>query len=206
MTTIVLLSDDTVFSLGLASLASGSDWEVVRAGSDRRSVTSALSRASPDVVVLDEETTDLALCGEIGALYPKTPLLVFGGERRSDEAVVAAVRAGARGFVLKSAEPEQMLTAIASVAAGHGFLDPSVTLRVISWAFDAQEVDYPAGLSPREMEVLGYVIEGEPNKRIAKRMGLSENTVKTYLRRAYRKLNCHTRSAAAAKLAREGLL
>ena len=206
MTSVLLLSNDTIFSLGLSSLiASDPSMELAHVADETESVWDELALSTPDVIVLDQETTQTEhLCAELTARYPDVHVLIFASPNQADAGVHAAVRGGARGYVLKTAEPDQLLAAIKSVAEGNGFLDPSVTLRVISWATGTVSESHPAGLSRREMEVLGFVLEGEPNKRIARRMGLTENTVKTYLRRAYRKLNCRSRSAAAAALARHG--
>jgi len=206
VTRVLLVSDDTIFSLGLASLvASESSFELLGIAHDRAAVWDALANSDPDVIVLDEDTLGSnGLCGDLTARHPRTPVLVFARAQEQDDGLLAAVRAGARGYVVKTSDSEHLTSAIKCVASGHGFLDPSVTLRVISWVSRTDHPSYDGVLSPREMEVLGYVIDGEPNKRIARRMGLTENTVKTYLQRAYKKLDCHTRSAAAATLARNG--
>jgi DNA-binding NarL/FixJ family response regulator len=179
--------------------------DIVDVGSDRDALWDALGPQRIDVVLIDDEVPQaMALCAEVAAREPNVPVLVVGRSDDEDAAPLAAVRAGAHGYAVKSADDYRVLEAIRSLASGEGFLDPSVTLRVLSWATHNDGPSVVAGLSPREIEVLGYVLQGEPNKRIARRMGLTENTVKTYLRRAYRKLGCHTRTAAAAKLARLG--
>lgn len=208
MGSVLLVSDDTIFSLGLAALIeSDAALEFLGAATDREALWEALRRTIPDIVVLDLQTRDSAsLCSAITAQCPESPVLAFAGAEDGEDTLFAAVRAGARGYVVKTADTDHVLAAINTVVAGDGFLDPSVTLSVIAWATGSADHAYVAdGLSPRELEVLGYVVDGEPNKRIARRMGLTENTVKTYLRRAYRKLNCHTRSAAAAMLARRSI-
>jgi two-component system NarL family response regulator len=208
VTTVLLVSDDTVFSLGLSTLVSDDpSWDVVHVPGERSAVMSVFGRRTPDVTVLDQESPEFStLCADVTQRRPDAPVLVLANASNGDDRLLEAVRGGARGYVMKTSDPDQLLAAMKAVADGQGFLDPTVTLKVISWVTRNRRTEHPGGLSPREMEVLALVLEGEPNKRIARRMGLTENTVKTYLRRAYRKLGCHTRSAAAAALARRGFL
>jgi DNA-binding CsgD family transcriptional regulator len=85
-------------------------------------------------------------------------------------------------------------------------LDPRVTRTVIDWARHDGRPSAGAPLTRREIQVLQLVAKGEPNKRIARALGVTENTVKGYLRRVFEKLGCSTRSAAVAEAARRGLL
>jgi DNA-binding NarL/FixJ family response regulator len=162
----------------------------------------------PDVVVIDyglDNEAALPLCRSVTQKHAGLPVLILSPVL-SDEGVRGAIEAGARGYVYKDLPQEALSRTLHRLAAGQSVLDPKVTARVMAWAAQGP-VDVDAdGLSVRERQVVRHVALGEPNKQIAKRMGLTENTVKTYLRRAFRKLDIQSRSAAAAVAARRGLL
>jgi len=168
-----------------------------------------IARAHPDVVVVDyglAEDGALPVCRAIAELRPVLPVLVIS-EVLSDTAVRGSIEAGANGFLYKDVDTGDLRTAIKRLAAGESVLDPRVTGRVILWASQQPLDESPEHtLSGREVEVMRRVARGESNKEIAKRLGLSQNTIKTYLQRAYRKLDTQSRSGAAALVARQGIL
>ncbi len=208
MTSVLVLTDCTVFGLGFEALAADDDtFELVAQANAQRGMR-LLEESRPDVVVLDfgiDGGRAISLCKTISQRWPALPVLMLSNVL-DDEAVKAAIEAGARGYLYENADRERLRSAVEWLAQGQGVLDPLVTRRVMNWATRNGSEAAPDTLSEKEVEVLRLVSQGEPNKRIAKAMGVSENTVKTYLRRAYRKLGCHTRSAAAAALAQRGLL
>jgi DNA-binding NarL/FixJ family response regulator len=121
----------------------------------------------------------------------------------SDHARIdAAVEAGAVGYLLKDAEPETLLDGIRAVARGESPLDPRAARRLLSRTArsgSAPTTDHgvPAGLSPREAEVLRLVVEGLLNKQIAQRLGITERTVKAHLTSAYQRIGVADRTQAA---------
>jgi DNA-binding NarL/FixJ family response regulator len=128
-----------------------------------------------------------------------------------DEYVAAALRAGVSGFLLKVAPPEDLVTAVRTVAAGHGLLDPAVTLRVIASYASAPAPD-PARaaaltkLTERETDVLALVAAGHSNAEIAARLYLGEATVKTHVSRILLKLGLRDRVQAVAFAYESGLV
>jgi RNA polymerase sigma factor (sigma-70 family) len=218
MITFALFTESAVMALGFAALAS-EEPDVRFLGSapaDKGLETLAAGR--PDVVVIDFHNDGghatgayataapaVTLCEAIGRRWPTVAVLVVSDEV-DDRSVRALLEAGARGYLSKSADGSSLMAAIRELADGHGVLDPRVTRAVIDWAKQPRVDGAAEELSDREVEILRLVSHGEPNKRIAKRLGVTENTVKTYLRRAYKKLGCNTRSAAAAALAQRGLI
>jgi DNA-binding NarL/FixJ family response regulator len=128
-----------------------------------------------------------------------------------DEYVTAALRAGVSGFLLKVAPPEDLVTAVRTVAAGHGLLDPAVTLRVIETYASAPSPDPVraaalAELTERETDVLALVAAGLSNAEIAARLYLGEATVKTHVSRILLKLGLRDRVQAVAFAYESGLV
>jgi DNA-binding NarL/FixJ family response regulator len=208
VTTFVVLTDCTLLRSGFEALAATyTDLVLAGTASATPDAEALVAATRPDVVLIDYGLADeraLPLCRAITRLMPGVPVLVISGVL-SDEAVRGAIEAGAQGFLYKDVETDELRTAIRSLAEGASVLDPRVTGRVIVWASQHSSDAAEDMLSAREVEVVRRVARGESNKEIAKRLGLSENTIKTYLRRAYRKLDCQTRSAAVALVARRGL-
>jgi DNA-binding NarL/FixJ family response regulator len=209
LTRFVVVTDCTMLVMGFEALAEwDADLALVGTGSDTHDVVQLIDRAGPDVVVIDRQLSDdraVPLCEMISNHKPRVAILVISPDL-DDEAVRGAIEAGARGFVYKDMDRSELAATLKRLASGEAVLDPRVTGRVIGWAAKRSGEIAEDGLSGREAEVVRRVAKGESNKQIAKRLGLTENTVKTYLRRAYQKLDCQTRSAAAALAAQRGLL
>jgi DNA-binding NarL/FixJ family response regulator len=167
-----------------------------------------LEASRPDVMIIDfglDDDAALPLCKMISHQYPDLPVLILSPVL-TDEGVHGAIEAGARGFVYKDLPQDSLKQTIHRLSTGESILDPKVTARVMAWATQGPLAINVDGLSLRERDVVRGVALGEPNKQIARRLGVTENTVKTYLRRAYRKLDIQSRSAAAAVAAKRGLL
>lgn len=209
MSSILLVSESTIMELGFESLAEDDETLIFLGRVSPRDALKRTEEVMPDVLIVDfgtEPGSAVRLCEIVSRHRPGLPILVFSNVL-DDTAVRATVDAGAKGYVYKNADRTTLRSAIRWLSEGLGFLDPMITRGVIDWV-TTRPGFLPTGeeLSARELEVLRLVSRGEPNKRIARQMGLTENTVKTYLRRAYRKLNCSSRTAAAAVLAQRGLL
>jgi len=208
-TTFVVLTDCTLLRSGFEALAAAYvDLELLGVGTSVPEAQALVARTRPDVVLIDYGLADdgaLPLCRAITNQRPGLPVLIISGVL-SDDAVRGSIEAGALGYLYKDADTDQLCAAIKRLAAGESVLDSRVTGRVIVWASQNPVDTTEDNLSAREVEVVRRVARGESNKQIARRMGLSENTIKTYLRRAYRKLDCQTRSAAAALVAQRGML
>ena len=206
-TRFVLLTDCAVMRLGFEALAQGDpDVDFAGAAMSDAEALALIDLEKPSVVVLDHAVASGAerLCRIVHRHHPTLPVLVLS-DALDDAAVRGSIDAGAQGFMYKDAPPEDIKSALVRLGQGESVLDPRVTGRVIEWASQRPVEIADGRLSSREIDVVRRVAHGESNKQIAKRLGLTENTVKTYLRRAYRKLDCQTRSAAAAVVARWGL-
>jgi RNA polymerase sigma factor (sigma-70 family) len=209
VTTFVVVTDCKVLQSGFEAVAdSYGDLELAGVAGFIDDPESLVLRTGPDVVLIDYGLGDdraLQVCRAITKFRPQLPVLVISGVI-SDAAVRGCIESGARGFLYKDVDTRDLRDAIKRLAAGESVLDPRVTGRVILWASRHEFDTAPDTLSPREAEVVRRVAQGESNKEIAERLGLSQNTIKTYLRRAYRKLDTRTRSGAAALVARRGTL
>jgi DNA-binding NarL/FixJ family response regulator len=171
----------------------------------------------PDVVVMDvrmpgqngiEATRALQTPPRSSDYVPKVLMLTTFD---IDEYVYDALRAGASGFLLKDATPEELVAAVRIVAGGDALLAPSVTRRLIEDFARSAPPPRPAGnrlaeLTERELEVLGHVAGGGSNKEIAAELGISENTVKNHVRNILEKLHLHSRREAVMYAVREKLL
>jgi DNA-binding NarL/FixJ family response regulator len=208
MTSILLVSESAIAELGFESLAANDDSLTFLGRTDPREADERMAALNPDILVVDfamEATRVMRLCEHFSQLRPNLPILIVSGVLDGN-AVRACIDAGARGYLYKNADRSSLRSAISWLADGYAYLDPVITRHVIDWAARSSVDPASDSLSARELEVLRLASRGESNKRIARRMGLTENTVKTYLRRAYRKLDCRSRTAAAAALVQRGLL
>jgi DNA-binding NarL/FixJ family response regulator len=192
---------------GLVSvLGDEDDLEVVgEAGSGREAVM-RVQRLQPDVVLLDLEMADLDgvdAIPQLLALRPGLGIVVFTAYD-TDERVLGAVRAGARGYLLKGASAEEIARGIRTVHTGGSYLEPRVASKLIA------EVSSPRrgtlSLSPREREVLRLVADGLPTKQISLSLAITERTVKFHVNSILRKLGADNRAQAVALAAQRGLL
>lgn len=206
---VVVIDDHEIIRAGLSALLGReSDIHVVGMASTGEEGLDLIADLKPDVAVVDyslPRMSGVEVCEEVVGRHPDTAVVVLTSFMH-DEVVLKAVEAGARAYVYKDVEGRDLKRAIRAVAKGEAMLDPKVTARVLRWAH-RRTVGYGDGaLSLREIEVLRLVARGGTNRSIAEAMGVSENTIKTYLRRALEKLDCHSRSEAAAAAAQRGLL
>jgi DNA-binding NarL/FixJ family response regulator len=211
---VVLVDDQAMVRAGLRMvLAAEPDIEVVGEAADGAAGVRAVTEQRPDVVLLDVRMPGmdgLEAARRILASDVPTRVVVLT-TFDEDEYVAAALRAGVSGFLLKVAPPEDLVVAVRTVAAGHGLLDPTVTLRVIE-SFAAAPAPDPsraaalAQLTERETEVLALVAAGASNAEIAARLYLGEATVKTHVSRILLKLGLRDRVQAVAFAYESGLV
>jgi len=196
MIRLLLVDDHEIVRAGLrALLRSIEDMEIVgEAGCVSEAVREA-ARLAPAVVLMDmrlPDGTGLDACREILAEAPSTRIL-FLTSYADEQAVTAAVLAGAAGYVLKDAGYKALVCAIRDAAAGRPALDPRLAEPVIARLQRAE------ALSPQERRVLDLVVHGKTNKEIGADLGLSDKTVKNYLSNVFQKLGITRRTQAAGK-------
>jgi DNA-binding NarL/FixJ family response regulator len=196
---VVLADDHPVVRRGLSALLKTLDGvEVVgQAGTGVDTVKEvALSR--PDVVIMDLRMPDLDGVGatqQIMRSYPGTAVLVLT-MFDEDAMVAAALRAGARGYLLKGADQDEIERAIRAVAGGDVIFTQAVAQRVLANLTAPRESSVLAGLSPREQEVLDAIATGANNATIADRLGLAPKTVGNHISSIFLKLGVASRSEA----------
>lgn len=211
MTTRVLVVDDhPVFRDGLTALLdSYDDIDVLAIADDGPQAIAALERTDVDVVVMDlnlptmsgvETTARIARLAE-------PPLVLVVTMVDDDDTVVAALRAGARGYVLKGATGAEIVAALRTVASGGAVFGAGVAAQVLtltSSAAPAITSETATGLTEREREVLTLIAEGATNAHIARSLGLTVKTVQNYVSRILDKLQVSDRTQAALHVRRRG--
>jgi DNA-binding NarL/FixJ family response regulator len=205
---LLLVDDHEVVRIGLrAVLGRDPEIEIVgEAGTSAEAVSQA-DRLKPDVVLLDIRLPDgggVEACREILGTRTGTRVL-FLTSFADDDTVLAAIVAGAGGYLLKEIGSEELIRSIKVVAGGQSILDSKVTERVLQWmkTLEAPAVEPKVeGLSPQEQRVVALITQGQTNKEIAVSIGLSEKTVKNYLANIFQKLQITRRSQAAAFFAK----
>jgi DNA-binding NarL/FixJ family response regulator len=201
---VALVDDHAVVRSGLEQLLGGEpDLEVVGTASDGDQALELVRRTRPDVVLMDLQmpgtdgvTATRRIVEEVG-----TDVLVLTSFSDATR-IVAALDAGAVGYLLKDAEPEDLIEGIRAVSRGESPLHPRAARQLLqARSGPRDEVD----LTPRELEVLGLVRQGLANKQIARRLGISERTVKAHLTSAFARIGVPDRTQAALWAERHGI-
>lgn len=208
MTTVLLVDDQALLRMGFRLvLDAEDDLEVVGEADDGRSAISQATALRPDVVLMDVRMpgmNGIEATERIVAELPESRVLILT-TFDLDEYAFAALRAGASGFLLKNAEPTELVAAIRSVASGDAVISPRVTRRMLEiFSGHLPEAGAePSGidprleeLTPREVEVLRAIAAGLSNSEIAAQLFLSEATVKTHVGRILAKLGVRDRVQA----------
>jgi len=208
---VVIADDHPMFRYGLAAILAGAvEIEVVGEADDGQQLVTMVERELPDVVL-----TDLAMPGLDGATatsrilhrHPEVGVLVLT-MHEDDEALFAALRAGVRGYLLKDADRDDIVRAVLAVAAGEAVYGAAVARRIVDFFTGAQH-RYAAQVFPeltaREREVLNLVATGCGNHEIARRLVLSEKTVRNHVATILTKLQAPNRAAAVAKARDAGI-
>jgi DNA-binding NarL/FixJ family response regulator len=206
MIRVLVVDDHPVVRHGLmAMLRWEQDMELVGEAADGAEAVQMILSHHPDVVLLDLRLPRLSgvdVMRQTRASAPDTRFLVLT-TYDTDEYIGPALAAGAHGYLLKDAEPDDLVRAIKALAQGGAALQPKVAARVLGRLLDEGESE---GLSERELDVLRLLPSGSSNKEIAVQLGLSENTVKTHLGHIFAKLNVQSRAEAVSVAMQRGLL
>ncbi len=203
---VFLVDDHEVVRGGLRTLLEvDGDIEIVGEASTAEEAVTRGVALGPDVAVLDVRLPDgdgIEVCRELKSRLPNLQCLMLTSFA-DDEALLAAIMAGASGYVLKQIRGNDLLDAVRRVARGESLIDPAMTKRVLDRLRTGPEHDDRIDqLSDQERRVLDLVAEGLTNRQIAERLYLAEKTVKNYVSNMLAKLGMDRRSEAAAYAAR----
>lgn len=207
---VVVVDDHAVVRAGLTQLlAAAPGIEVVGDAGDGDEALTVVAATAPDVVLMDLQmpgTDGVAATRRITAEHPGSQVLVLtsfsDGER-----ILSALDAGAVGYLLKDADPAEMVQGIHAVHAGESPIHPRAARELLLARSRGSRGDAGAepGLTPREREVLRLVSTGLANKQIARRLGISERTVKAHLTAVFQRIGVADRTQAALWAERHGL-
>jgi DNA-binding NarL/FixJ family response regulator len=201
MIRVFLLDDHEVVRRGLADLLTSSgDIEVIGESGSAQEAARRIPALRPDVAILDARLPDgngIDVCRDIRAVDSSIKGLILTSYE-DDEALFAAIMAGAAGYVLKQIRGTDLVDAVRRVAAGQSLLDPAITTRVLERIRSGVEQPRELkSLTEQERRILEYVAEGLTNREIAGKMFLAEKTVKNYVSSVLAKLGLERRTQAA---------
>ncbi|HSC50523.1 MAG TPA: response regulator transcription factor [Gaiellaceae bacterium] len=204
MIRVLLAEDHGLVRAGLERLlATAEDVEVVGGAADGAEAIELALRLRPDVVLMDLSmpgVDGIEATRGIVAANPDVQVVILTS--LSDrERILAALDAGAIGYLLKDAEPEELIGGIRAAARGESPLAPKAARALLTARAERERAE----LSDRERDVLRCVAEGKPNKLIARELGISEKTVKTHLTRVFQQLGVTDRTQAALWAREHGL-
>jgi DNA-binding NarL/FixJ family response regulator len=204
-TRVFLLDDHEVVRRGLRELLEAEDdMEVVGEAGTAEEAYGRIPATTPHVAVLDLQLPDgdgIDVCRDVRSKHPEIACLMLTSFS-DDEAVYAAILAGAAGYILKQVRGTDLVDAIRRVAAGESLLDPAVTTRVLERLRHKDDDDPLAALTDQERKILDLIAEGLTNRQIGERMFLAEKTVKNYVSNMFAKLGMSRRTEAAGVAAR----
>jgi DNA-binding NarL/FixJ family response regulator len=205
VTRVFLLDDHEIVRRGLRELLDAeADLQVVGEAGTAEEAYGRIPATTPDVAVLDVRLPDgdgVEVCREIRSKHPEIACIMLTSFA-DDEAVYAAIMAGASGYVLKQVKGTDLVEGIRKVAGGQSLLDPLVTTRVLERLRHKDDDDELARLTDQERRILELIADGLTNRQIGEQMFLAEKTVKNYVSHIFTKLGMSRRTEAAAYAAR----
>lgn len=203
---LMLVDDHPVVRQGLVAIFETSDeFEVVAQAGDGESAVEMLGSQALDVILLDLQLPEMSGVDTIDAIREENPqarILVFTAYD-DDDLIVAAVRAGIEGYVLKGTRRDELFDAIRTVASGGSLLDPSIASKLLA---RVGEDDPAERLTPREGEVLDLLARGLSNREIANVLDITERTVKFHVSSILGKLDVENRTEAVSRAVQLGLV
>lgn len=206
MIRVFVVDDNPVVRHGLISiLRYEPDMEVVGDAADGEAAVQLILEQRPDVVLLDlrlPKLSGIEVMRQVRPQLPHTHFLVLT-TYDTDEYISPALAAGAQGYLLKDALPDELAAGVRAVTRGAAALEPEVAARLLERMAEGERGDE---LSARELDVLRLLVGGASNKAIAVQLSLSENTIKTHISRIFAKLGVQSRAEAVAVALQRGLV
>ncbi|BBU20797.1 response regulator containing a CheY-like receiver domain and an HTH DNA-binding domain [Mycobacterium xenopi] len=210
---VVLVDDHEVVIEGLKAMLAGfaSRVRVVGHAVGAEQALKVVESLDPDVVLCDirmKDSSGLDLCLALHQRDPQRKIVMLS-VYDDEQYLFQALRVGASGYLLKSIGSEELVRQLERVGEGQTAIDPAMAARSVDTAARIQRDEFwpgaRQGLTPRESEILSYMVSGLSNRAIAKKLVIGDETVKTHLRSIYRKLGVTDRTSAVATALREGI-
>lgn len=206
---IMLVDDHAVVRKGLRSLIeSMPGWEVCAEASEGHEALVIAEQVRPDIIVMDLSMPHFGGIDatiQLGKILPDTEVLILT-MHESDQLVGQALRAGARGYLLKSESEDKLMEALEALAHHHPYFSPSVSETLLQGYLNAEAAVDPKRLTPRERQIVKLVAEGKTNKRIAILLRVSIKTVETHRSAAMRKIGAKSSADLTLYAARNDLV
>ena len=209
---VLMIDDHALFRMGLSELLERRGIEVVAAVGDCHQGIQWVEEKSPDVVLLDMRMpamNGLEVLQELRRREVRMPIVMLTTSREEGD-VVNALQGGASGYLLKDMEPDDLIKALNDIVAGQTIVAPELTV-VLAKAVQGEVAPRSpshralAELTPRELQILCHLAEGQSNKVIARNLGISDGTVKLHVKAILRKLDVHSRVEAAVFAVEENI-
>jgi NarL family two-component system response regulator LiaR len=209
---VALVDDHDLLRRGIRTmLERQGDIEVVGEADDGNRALALVEETLPDVVLIDvimPGKDGIEATREIKEFYPHVAVVVLSGHDEQ-QFVFDALKAGASGYLTKTADLEEVVSTVKAVAKGEGKIDPTIASKVLTQFRAYQQSDVAnvyQPLTPREREILKLMSDGLPNKTIASRLSISERTVTTHVANIYSKLQVNNRVSAIQEAMRRRIL
>jgi two-component system, NarL family, nitrate/nitrite response regulator NarL len=210
---VLLIDDHALFRVGLEGLLERRNIEVVAAVGDGEEGLRLAGELRPDVVLLDlrmPEVNGLEVLRRLSASGAGIPVVMLTTSSDQQD-LVESLRLGARGYLLKDMEPDELVSTLRAIVAGKTVVTPELTgvlAKLVQQGESGatEKLAKPfSDLTPREREILCHLSEGQSNKVIARELGISDGTVKLHVKAILRKLGVHSRVEAAVMAVEQGL-
>jgi two-component system nitrate/nitrite response regulator NarL len=209
----LLIDDHALFRAGLESLLERRGIEIVASVGSGEDAIRLVRKTTPDVILLDlrmPEISGLDVLKTLSDQKPGIPVVMLTTSSEEQD-LAAALRKGARGYLMKDMEPDELVIALRDIVAGNTVVAPALTGVLADLVKNGnrqqrKEAEQPfTELTPREREILGHLAEGQSNKVIARHLDISDGTVKLHVKAILRKLGVHSRVEAAVMAVEHGI-
>ena len=206
---LVIVDDHALFRAGLVGLLEEMrEFEVVGEAGNGKEALNIISSTTPDLILLDVNMPIMNGVETVAAIKDmrNAPRIIMLTISKHEDDLFGAINAGADGYLLKNAEPDELRKAIMQVNEGKSVLSPEVTRPLLKAVANSQGMVMDGGLSKRELEVLELLAQGRTTTQIATDLFVSENTVKTHVRHILGKMEASNRAEAVSKATQMGLI
>ncbi|MBT8126785.1 MAG: response regulator transcription factor [Gammaproteobacteria bacterium] len=208
---VLIIDDHALFRVGLQGLLEQRGIEVADAVASGTEGIQCVSELRPDIILLDLRMPDMGGLEVLQKLKEKEPgipvVMLTTSNEEAD--LIKSLRSGAQGYLLKDMEPDELVSALRDIKNGRNVVAQDLTDALARMVQGDSSIDNEEGpfseLTPREMEILCLLAEGQSNKLIARNLGISDGTVKLHVKAILRKLGIHSRVEAAVIAVEQGL-